>query len=139
MVFDPDWVFCFETIELGSNGDLGYRPMLIAAPGGSGSVATSCSAQRSPQGREPLTDIVGRPMISVGNQPEEQRYDREVAIEEHMDRRPRDRAARWTIERGCRRRGGSCCDPVGAALSDRGRESGAGHPVAVAGGDHPRA
>lgn len=50
VVFDPDGVYSFATIELGSNVDLGYRPTLIAARGGSGSATTSCSARRSPSG-----------------------------------------------------------------------------------------
>ncbi|MFE9655304.1 hypothetical protein [Micromonospora sp. NPDC006431] len=60
-----------KTIELGSNGDLGCRPRLIAAPG---RIRIGDYVMFGPEvtirGGNHRTDIVGRPMISVGNQPE---------------------------------------------------------------------
>ncbi|MFG2057314.1 acyltransferase [Micromonospora sp. NPDC048930] len=81
VVFDPDGVYSFETIELGSNVDLGYRPMLIAARG---RIRIGDNVMFGPEvtirGGNHRTDLVGRPMIAVGKQPGDQRYDRGVTI-----------------------------------------------------------
>ncbi|MFC8620173.1 acyltransferase [Micromonospora purpureochromogenes] len=85
VVFDPDGVYSFATIELGSNVDLGYRPTLIAARA---RIRIGNNVMFGPEvtirGGNHRTDQVGLPMIAVQKQPGDERYDLGVTIEDDV-------------------------------------------------------
>ncbi|MEU6078098.1 CatB-related O-acetyltransferase [Micromonospora sp. NPDC047074] len=81
VVFDPDGVYTYETIELGANVDLGYRPVLMAARS---RIRIGDNVMFGPEvtirGGNHRVDRVGVPMIAVRKQPGDEQHDRGVTI-----------------------------------------------------------
>ncbi|MDG4758927.1 acyltransferase [Micromonospora sp. WMMD710] len=79
--FDPDGVYTCETIEVGRNVDLGYRPVLIAARA---RIRIGDNVMFGPEvtirGGNHRIDQVGVPMIAVGKEPGDETHDRGVVI-----------------------------------------------------------
>ncbi|MEV6371705.1 acyltransferase [Micromonospora musae] len=80
-VFDPDGVYTYETIEVGRNVDLGYRPVIMAARS---RIRIGDNVMFGPEvtirGGNHRVDQVGVPMIAVGKDPGDEEHDRGVAI-----------------------------------------------------------
>lgn len=81
VTFDPDGVYTYETIELGSDVDLGYRPVLMAARS---RIRIGSNVMFGPEvtirGGNHRIDRVGVPMIAVCKQPGDEDHDRGVTI-----------------------------------------------------------
>ncbi|TNH27613.1 acyltransferase [Micromonospora orduensis] len=79
--FDPDGVYTCETIEVGHNVDLGYRPILMAARA---RIRIGDNVMFGPEvtirGGNHRIDQVGVPMIAVGKEPGDESHDRGVTI-----------------------------------------------------------
>ncbi|MEU4528818.1 acyltransferase [Micromonospora ureilytica] len=79
--FDPDGVYTCETIEVGHNVDLGYRPILMAARA---RIRIGDNVMFGPEvtirGGNHRIDQVGVPMIAVGKKPGDDSHDRGVTI-----------------------------------------------------------
>ncbi|WP_435207480.1 acyltransferase [Micromonospora sp. bgisy143] len=79
--FDPDGVYTCETIEVGRNVDLGYRPILMAARA---RIRIGDNVMFGPEvtirGGNHRIDQVGVPMIAVGKEPGDDTHDRGVTI-----------------------------------------------------------
>ncbi|XXG10091.1 acyltransferase [Micromonospora sp. SH-82] len=81
LAFDPDGTYTYETIEVGDDVDLGYRPILIAARS---RIRIGDNVMFGPEvtirGGNHRIDRVGLPMIAVGKEPGDERYDKGVTI-----------------------------------------------------------
>ncbi|MFG1887940.1 acyltransferase [Micromonospora sp. NPDC049051] len=81
VTFDPDGVYTYGTIELGSDVDLGYRPVLMAARS---RIRIGSNVMFGPEvtirGGNHRIDRVGVPMIAVRKQPGDEDLDRGVTI-----------------------------------------------------------
>ncbi|MEH0972532.1 CatB-related O-acetyltransferase [Micromonospora sp. CPCC 205546] len=81
VVFDPDGVYTYENIELGSDVDLGYRPVLMAALS---RIRIGSNVMFGPEvtirGGNHRVDRVGVPMIAVRKQAGDEEHDRGVTI-----------------------------------------------------------
>ncbi|MEW2375076.1 acyltransferase [Micromonospora sp. NPDC047812] len=81
VAFDPDGIYTYETIELGSDVDLGYRPVLIAARS---RIRIGNNVMFGPEvtirGGNHRIDRVGVPMIAVRKQAGDEQHDRGVTI-----------------------------------------------------------
>ncbi|MBB5480255.1 acyltransferase [Micromonospora parathelypteridis] len=79
--FDPDGVYTCETIEVGRNVDLGYRPVLMAARA---RIRIGDNVMFGPEvtirGGNHRIDQVGVPMIAVDKDPDDETHDRGVVI-----------------------------------------------------------
>ncbi|MEU4398930.1 acyltransferase [Micromonospora orduensis] len=79
--FDPDGVYTCETIEVGHNVDLGYRPILVAARA---RIRIGDNVMFGPEvtirGGNHRIDQVGVPMIAVDKKPGDESHDRGVTI-----------------------------------------------------------
>ncbi|MGC4848794.1 acyltransferase [Micromonospora sp. DT15] len=79
--FDPDGVYTYETIEVGSNVDLGYRPVIMAARS---RIRIGDNVMFGPEvtirGGNHRIDRVGVPMIAVEKDPADGQLDRGVTI-----------------------------------------------------------
>ncbi|WFE49212.1 acyltransferase [Micromonospora sp. WMMD1155] len=79
--FDPDGVYTYETIEVGRNVDLGYRPVLMAARS---RIKLGDNVMFGPEvtirGGNHRIDRVGVPMIAVEKCPTDGALDRGVTI-----------------------------------------------------------
>ncbi|MET0419860.1 MAG: acyltransferase [Actinoplanes sp.] len=79
--FDPDGVYTCETIEVGDNVDLGYRPILMAARA---RIRLGDNVMFGPEvtirGGNHRVDQVGVPMIAVDKEPDDDTHDRGVTI-----------------------------------------------------------
>ncbi|WP_444950757.1 acyltransferase [Micromonospora ureilytica] len=79
--FDPDGVYTCETIEVGHNVDLGYRPILMAARA---RIRIGDNVMFGPEvtvrGGNHRIDQVGVPMIAVDKEPGDETHDRGVVI-----------------------------------------------------------
>lgn len=79
--FDPDGIYTCETIEVGRNVDLGYRPILMAARA---RIRIGDNVMFGPEvtirGGNHRIDQVGVPMIAVGKDPGDDTHDRGVTI-----------------------------------------------------------
>lgn len=80
-IFDPDGVYTCETIEVGHNVDLGYRPILMAARA---RIRIGDNVMFGPEvtirGGNHRIDQVGMPMIAVSKEPGDETHDRGVTI-----------------------------------------------------------
>ncbi|MGI5522217.1 acyltransferase [Micromonospora sp. CA-259024] len=78
---DPDGVYTCETIEVGRNVDLGYRPILMAARA---RILIGDNVMFGPEvtirGGNHRIDQVGVPMIAVGKEAGDETHDRGVVI-----------------------------------------------------------
>ncbi|WP_433131775.1 acyltransferase [Micromonospora sp. CA-240977] len=79
--FDPDGVYTCETIEVGQNVDLGYRPILMAAQS---RIRIGDNVMFGPEvtirGGNHRIDQVGLPMTAAEKEPGDESHDRGVTI-----------------------------------------------------------
>lgn len=83
--FDPDGVYSFQTIEVGDNVNLGYRPILLAARS---TIKIGNNVMFGPEvtirGGNHRIDIVGRTMISIREDEKRPEDDLGVVIEDDV-------------------------------------------------------
>lgn len=83
--FDPFGVYSFESISIGDNVNLGYRPILIAARS---KIVIGNNVMFGPEvtirGGNHRIDIVGKPMIAVGDHEKRAEDDPGVVIEDDV-------------------------------------------------------
>ncbi len=83
--FDPSGIYSFESISVGDNVNLGYRPILIAARS---KIVIGDNVMFGPEvtirGGNHRIDIVGKPMIAISNDEKRPEDDPGVIIEDDV-------------------------------------------------------
>ncbi len=83
--FDPDGVYSFQTIEVGNNVNLGYRPILLAPRS---RIIIGNDVMFGPEvtirGGNHRIDLLGRTMISITNEEKRLEDDLGVVIEDDV-------------------------------------------------------
>lgn len=83
--FDPDGAYSFQTIEVGDNVNLGYRPILLAPRSG---IKIGNNVMFGPEvtvrGGNHRIDLIGRTMISITDEEKRPEDDLGVVIEDDV-------------------------------------------------------